>query len=55
MLGDYQKHRAVQQKDFDEEHLEPIEKINPKDREGKEIIEKDGKQFIKTVIKKKGF
>lgn len=37
-----------------EEILDPIEKYSEKDLIGKEIIEKDGKKFVKMIAQKKG-
>lgn len=54
ILQEYQKHRAVGEKIYTEEVLEPIEKFTAQEREGKEIIEKDGKKYIKVSIQKKG-
>lgn len=36
-----------------EETLEPIEKFTAQEIEGREIIEKDGKKFIKSAKEKK--
>ena len=36
-----------------EDLLEPVEKFTQKDLTGREIIEKDGKKFVKSVIQKK--
>lgn len=55
ILADYTKHRAVGEKTYTEEILEPIEKSTQEQLQGKEIIEKDGKKFVKSVVQKKGF
>lgn len=53
ILQEYNKHRAVGEKNLEEEILEPIEKFTAAERHGKEIIEKDGKQYMKIIKKKK--
>jgi hypothetical protein len=53
ILQEYNKHRAVGEKNFEEEILEPIEKFTAEERHGKEIIEKDSKKYIKVIKKKK--
>ena len=55
ILADYTKHRAVGEKVHNEDLLEPIEKFTQEQLQGKEIIEKEGKKFVKTVIQKKWF
>lgn len=52
-MQDYGKHRATGEITRNEEMLEPAEKYTEKDLVGKEIIEKDGKKFIKTMVQKK--
>jgi hypothetical protein len=53
ILQEYKKHRAVGETIHNEEILESTEKYTEKDLQGKEIIEKDGKKFIKTIVQKK--
>lgn len=53
ILQDYSKHRAVGETSHPEEILESIEKFKQEELIWKEIIEKDGKKFVKTVIQKK--
>jgi len=36
----------------EEEKLEPVTNFTAKDLEGKEIIEKDGQKFVRTIVKK---
>ena len=55
ILADYTKHRAVTEKIYNEEVLEPIEKFSEEQLKGKETIEKDGKKFVKSIRQKKGF
>ncbi len=55
ILADYQKHRAVGSTTRNEEVLEPIEKFTTEELTGKEIIEKDGKKFVRSIVQKKGF
>ncbi len=53
ILMDYKKHWAVEETNHNEDIFEPIEKFSQKDLIGKEIIEKDGKKFVKTIVQKK--
>lgn len=53
ILQEYKKHRAVGETIHNEEILESTEKYTEKNLQGKEIIEKDGKKFIKTIVQKK--
>lgn len=55
ILQEYQKHRATGETSHNEEKLEPIENFKQSELTGKEIVEKDGKKFVKTMIQKKGF
>jgi len=52
-LQDYRKHRAVGETTHNEDVFEPIEKFKKEELVGKEIIEKDGKKFVKSIIQKK--
>ena len=52
ILQEYQNHRAVGQRTETEEVLEPIEKFTAQELAGKEVIEKDGKKFIKVIKEK---
>ncbi len=54
ILQEYSKHRATGEIMRNEEILDPIEKYSEKDLIGKEIIEKDGKKFVKMIAQKKG-
>jgi hypothetical protein len=49
----YQNHRAVGSKIDEKEELKPIESVPVAEQAGKEIIEKDGKQFVRFVTQKK--
>ncbi len=55
ILADYTKHRAVAETEHNEETLTPVEKLTQEELTGREIIEKEGKKFIKTIQKKKWF
>ena len=55
ILAEYQKHRAVGQTTESEEKFEPIEKFTTEQLTGREIIEKDGKKFMRTITQKKWF
>ncbi|HRX64058.1 MAG TPA: TraM recognition domain-containing protein [Candidatus Absconditabacterales bacterium] len=52
ILKEYKNHRAVGKKTVEEEKLEPIEKFKQSELKDKETVEKDGKKFVKTKIKK---
>lgn len=55
ILADYKKHRAVAETTHNEEIFEPIEKFTQEQLQGKEVIEKDGKKFVKSIVQKKWF
>lgn len=52
ILKEYKNHRAVWKKIVTEDKFEPIENFKQSALKGKEVIEKDGKQFVKTQIEK---
>ena len=52
VLSEYTNHRAVWKKTVTKDKLVPIEEYKAKDLEGKEIVEKDGKQFVKEQEEK---
>ena len=52
VLSEYKNHRAVWQKTVKEDKLIPVEEFKQKDLEWKEIVEKDGKQFVKEQVEK---
>jgi len=52
ILKEYKSHWAVWSKKIVEEKLESIDKFKPEELEWKEIIEKDGKSFVKSEIEK---
>ena len=54
-MQEYQKHRAVGQTTENEEAIELAEKFTAEELAGREIIEKDGKKYIKILKEKKGF
>lgn len=54
ILQEYRTHRAVGEIHRREEILEPVEKFTTQELATKEIIEKDGKKFVKTTVQKKG-
>lgn len=41
-------HRAVGKKIIQEDALTPIEKFTQEELDGKEVVEKDGKKYLKT-------
>lgn len=53
ILQEYRKHRAVGEIVTSEEKLEPADTLTPEQLAGKEVVEKDGKRFIKTTVQKK--
>lgn len=55
ILGEYKKHRSVGETKYNEDLLQPIEKFTSEQLVGKEIVEKDGKKFVKSVIQKTWF
>ena len=52
ILKEYENHRAVWSKTIKEEKLESIERYKQNELEWKEVIEKDGKQFVKIEEEK---
>ena len=59
ILAEYTKHWAVTETTTNEEILEPIEKFTPDQLKNKDpvkdIIDKDGKKFVKILIQKKWY
>lgn len=49
----YPNHRAVGTKIDTKEELKPIETVSEADQAGKEVVEKDGKRFVKFITEKK--
>jgi hypothetical protein len=49
----YQTHRAAGQKVEMKEILTPIEQVPEAERAGKEIVEQNGKQFVKEIKEEK--
>jgi len=55
ILADYQKHWAVGETTYNEDVLEPIEKFTQEQLQGREIVEKNSKKFVKSIVQKKWF
>jgi hypothetical protein len=52
ILADYKKHWAVGETKHNEDVFTPIETFTQEQLQGKEIIEKNGKKFVKSTIQK---
>ncbi|MCF7834957.1 hypothetical protein K9M48_02780 [Candidatus Gracilibacteria bacterium] len=55
LASGYKSHWAVSEKIFQEEYLESVEKFPQKELEGKDIVEKKGKKYVKLFREKKGY
>lgn len=53
ILQEYHKHRATGETNTNEEKLEPAENFKAEELAGREIVEKDGKKFVKMMVQKK--
>gem|GEM_PF-3255924 len=52
-MFDYRRHRAVGDKEIQEEKLVPAENFTKKQLMDKEIVEQNGKQMVKIATTKK--